>query len=206
MPLSAIVKTEVSENIEKYEGRIPHLYLDTVGKVTVGIGHMLPNKAAISAVTMYKKGANNLLVLATTTEKYAEYDSIKKRPFGRSYGAASFNKYTTLIMEDADIDAQRDEHILSFYKELTDYYTTANGFTTAFDTMPIDIQKALFDMVFNLGITKLKKQYVKLNGFIKSEKWDDAAKQSNRVGISPTRNKYVFDLFKAAHNKNTKAL
>ncbi len=201
MPLSTVVKTEVSKNIEKYEGRIPHLYLDTVGKVTVGIGHMVPNKIAMSTVTMYKKGANNLLVLATLAERHAEYDVIKKQPFGRSYGAASFKKHTTLIMKDADINVQRDKHILSFYKELTGYYTTANRFVKAFDSMPVEVQKALFDMAFNLGITKLKNQYVKFNGFIKLEKWDEAAKQSNRVGISPVRNKYVFDLLKAANKK-----
>jgi GH24 family phage-related lysozyme (muramidase) len=201
MPLSTIVKTEVNKNIEKYEGRIPHLYLDTVGKVTVGIGHMVPNKVAMSTVAMYKKGANNILVIATAAEKDVEYDAIKKQPFGWNYEATSFKKHTTLIMKDEDINAQRDKHIQSFYKELTGYYTTANGFTKAFDTMPSEVQKALFDMVFNLGITKLKNQYIKFNGFIKSEKWDDAAKQSNRLGISPIRNKYVFDLFKAAHSK-----
>ncbi|GGB13764.1 hypothetical protein [Agarivorans gilvus] len=204
MPLSTIVKTEVSKNIEKYEGRIPHLYLDTVGKVTVGIGHMVPNKAAMSTVTMYKKGANNLLILATAAEKNAEYDAIKKQPFGRSYGASSFKKHTTLIMKDADINAQRDKHIQSFYKELTGYYTTVNGFNKTFDAMPTEVQKALFDMVFNLGITKLKNQYIKFNGFVKSENWINAAKQSNRIGISPIRNKYVFDLFKAAQNKKPK--
>lgn len=205
MPLSTIVKTEVSKNIEKYEGRIPHLYLDTVGKLTVGIGHMVPNKVAMNTIAMYKKSAdNNLLVLATAAEKHAEYDAIKKQPFGRSHGAASFKKHTTLIMKDVDINAQRDKHIQSFYKELTGYYTTANGFIRKFDAMPTEVQKALFDMVFNLGITKLKNQYVKFNGFIKSEKWNDVAKQSNRVGISPIRNRYVLDLLKAAHNKNPK--
>ncbi len=104
-------------------------------------------------------------------------------------------------MKDADINVQRDKHILSFYKELTGYYTTANRFVKAFDSMPVEVQKALFDMAFNLGITKLKNQYVKFNGFIKLEKWDEAAKQSNRVGISPVRNKYVFDLLKAANKK-----
>ncbi len=201
MPLSTIVKMEVIKNIEKYEGRIPHLYLDTVGRVTVGIGHMVPNKVAMTTVIMYKKGPNNLLILATGAEKHAEYDAIKKLSFGRSYGATSFKKHTMLIMKDVDINAQRDKHIQSFYKELTGYYTTGNGFAKAFDSTPVEVQKALFDMVFNLGITKLKTEYVKFNGFIKLEKWDDAAKHSNRVGISPVRNKYVFDLLKAANNK-----
>jgi len=202
MPLNTIVKMEVSKKIEEYEGRIPHLYLDTVGKVTVGIGHMVPNKVAMSTVTMYRKGANNLLVLATATERHAEYDAIKKQSFGRSYGAALFKKHTTLIMKDVDIDVQRDKHIQSFYKEITGYYTTANGFSKEFDSMPVEVQKALFDMVFNLGFTKLKNQYVKFNGFIKLEKWDDAAKQSNRIGISPARNKYVFGLLKSANKKS----
>lgn len=202
MPLSIIVKTEVSKNIEKYEGRIPHLYLDTVGKVTVGIGHMVLNKMAISTVTMYKKPANNgLVLLATAAEKHAEYEVIKKQPYGRRYGAVSFKKHTALIMKDVDMNTQRDKHIQSFYKELTRYYTVANGFSKAFDAMPAEVQKALFDMVFNLGITKLKKQYVKFNGFIKLEKWGDAAKQSNRLGISPLRNKYVHDLLKTSTNK-----
>lgn len=205
MPLNATVKTEVSKNIEKYEGRIPHLYLDTVGKVTVGIGHMVPNKVAMATVTMYKKGKNNLLVLATAAEKHAEYDTIKKQSFGRSYGATLFKKHTTLTMKDVDINAQRDKHVQSFYKELTGYYSTGNGFAKGFDTMPAEVQKALFDMVFNLGITKLKSQYVRFNGFIKTEKWDDAAKQSNRMGISPVRNKYVLDLFKTAHKNKPKA-
>jgi len=47
-----------------------------------------------------------------------------------------------------------------------------------------------------------RNQYIKFNGFIKSEDWGGAAKQSNRVGISPARNKYVFDLFDSAQNKN----
>lgn len=202
MSLSATVKSEVTKNIEKYEGRIPHLYLDTVGMVTVGIGHMIPNKAGMSVVTMYKRGANNLFVLATPSDKYAEYDAIKKLPFGPRYGAASFREHTTLIMKDIDINTQRDKHIQSFYKELKGYYATANGFATSFDAMPTEVQKALFDMVFNLGITRLRNQYIKFNGFIKSEDWGGAAKQSNRVGVSPARNKYVFDLFDSAQNKN----
>lgn len=205
MPLSAKVRTEVSKNIENYEGRIPHLYLDTVGKITVGIGHMIPNKTSMSTVKMYKKSSsNNSSVLATMAEKHAEYDSIKKQPYGRNYGSASFKKHTTLIIKDFDMNAQRDKHIQSFYQELSRYYSVANGFIQPFDTMPVNVQKALFDMVFNLGITRLKVQYVKFNGFIKLGKWADAAKQSNRLGISPLRNKYVYDLLNSKQNLQVK--
>lgn len=204
MSLNSIVKTEVSKNIEKYEGRIPHLYLDTVGKVTVGIGHMVPHKAVMTTVVMYKKGVNNLLTLAKLPEKQAEYDAIKKQSFGRRIGASSFKKHTTLIMKDADINIQRDKHIQSFYKELTNYYTITNGFAKSFDTMPSEVQKALFDMVFNLGLTKLKNQYTKFNTALKTKQWGNAAKQSNRFGVSAMRNKYVFDLLLAAQKQISK--
>src|SRR5690606_4714322 len=35
---------------ERHEGRIPWMYLDSVGKVTVGIGHMMPDAAAAAAL------------------------------------------------------------------------------------------------------------------------------------------------------------
>ena len=165
---------------------------------------MVPNKMAMATVVMYKKGTNNLLTFATLPEKHAEYDTIKKQPFGRRIGAGSFKKHTTLTMKDADINIQRDKHIQSFYKELTGYYTTANGFAKSFNAMPTEVQKALFDMVFNLGLTKLISQYTKFNAALKTEKWGDAAKQSNRVGIDAMRNKYVFDLLLAAQKQQGK--
>jgi len=197
MPLNAIVKTEVIKNTEKYEGRIPHLYLDTRGFVTVGIGHLIPNKAAMVTVTMYKKGANNVLVVASLAEKQAEYDTIKKQPFGFSRNANSYKAHTALVMKDHDIVAQKAKHILTFYTELTKYYTTVNGFVKNFDAMPQAVQKALFDMVFNLGITKLRTQYVKMNNSIKIENWSVAASESKRIGIAPNRNTYVESLFRS---------
>ncbi|WP_188151364.1 hypothetical protein [Teredinibacter waterburyi] len=201
MPLNAAVKQEVIKNTEKYEGRIPHLYLDSRGKVTVGIGHLIPNKSAMAAVPMFKKNANNVLVLASLAEKYAEYDTIKKQPYGFSHNARFYAAHTTLVMKDHDIATQKERHILSFYTELAAYYTTTNGFTKKFDVMPHPVQQALFDMVFNLGITKLRAQYVKMNNSIKIENWATAAAESKRPQIGMKRNNYVESLFLSAQNQ-----
>ena len=37
---------EFTKELKVSEGEIPHLYLDTVGAVTVGVGNMLPGAAA----------------------------------------------------------------------------------------------------------------------------------------------------------------
>lgn len=61
MPLSSIVKMDVNKNIEKYEGRIPHLYLDTVGNVTVGIGIWCQTKLQwVLSLCIKKVRATNL--------------------------------------------------------------------------------------------------------------------------------------------------
>ena len=199
MPLNAKVKAQVVKNTEKFEGRVPHLYLDTVGKVTVGIGHLIPNKSTLVKVPMYKKGKSNSLVLATLIEKNAEYDAIIKQPRGKL--ASYYKPYSNLVMKDHDIVTQKEKHISSFYSELARYYNAKNGFATHFDAMPSEVQQALLDMVFNLGITRLKNQYVNMNTHIKNEKWGDAALQSNRLGIQAARNIHVKRLFLAAQAK-----
>jgi GH24 family phage-related lysozyme (muramidase) len=80
----------------------------------------------------------------------------------------------------------------------------SNGYDNNFDDFPDEVQKALFDMIFNLGQTKLHSTFTKFNDAVKKEKWDDAAKQSNRPDVNAARNKYVKDLFKAAQNASTK--
>ncbi len=157
----------------------------------------------MASVVMYKNNSNNTLVLASLAEKQAEYDSIKKQPYGFSRNANFYKLHTTLIMKDHDIVAQKEKHILKFYSELTKYYTTSNGFAKSFDLMPYSVQKALLDMVFNLGITKLlRTQYVKMNNAIKKEDWIVAAVESKRVGISSSRNNYVSNLFLSAQKQS----
>lgn len=98
-------------------------------------------------------------------------------------------------MKDGDIDSQRDEHIDDFYKELTGIYKKANGYADNFDGMPDRIQIALFDMIFNLGATKLKNIFSSFNNGIKTSDWAKAALESNRPDVNTARNAHVRDLF-----------
>ena len=159
---------------------------------------MLPNKSAVTTVPLYKRGTHGGLFSANASEKEAEYDVIKQLLFGDNYAARYYRRYATLIMRDDDINAQRDAHIASFYKELSGYYTTGNGVMDAFDDMPEEVQLALFDMIFNLGLTKLRIQYVLFNGHLRKRNWREAAVQSSRVRIGSDRNNYVHDLLMTA--------
>ncbi|MFC4875135.1 hypothetical protein [Microbulbifer halophilus] len=90
-----------------------------------------------------------------------------------------------------------------FYSELTTIYSQKNGFQNNFDQMPSEVQMALFDMIFNLGATKLQKLFLKFNDAIKKENWADAATECNRPDVSPSRNNYVKQLLTTANRKPT---
>ena len=80
MALRADVKKDVAKNIEKYEGRFEHIYLDTKGKVTVGVGHLISNRGAMAMLVFYKTKNNLPTTIAPTQEKQAEYDAVAKLP------------------------------------------------------------------------------------------------------------------------------
>ena len=175
------------------------MYLDSKGKVTVGVGHLIASKAAVASVTMYTTKNKLPDVIASQKQKEAEFDAILKQK--KNYKASWYKQHTSLVMKDADMNAQRDKHVNTFYSELTGVYSKAKGYTTNFDSMPDEIQLALFDMTFNLGQTKLRTLFTKFNTALKGEKWDEAAKQCNRPDVNAARNKYVKDLFNKAHTK-----
>lgn len=188
MPLNSSVKKRVAEKLEQYEGRLDHLYLDSKGKVTVGIGHMVPSSAAMISVTMYKK-EDKATKVATFDQKKKEYETISKKKKG--YRASWYKTHTTLFMKSADIEAQRDVHLDSFYSELTNIYKKGNGYASSFDEFPEDVQVALFDLIFNLGATKLNNTFPNFNKAIKDQDWEKAAKESNRPDVNQARNDFV---------------
>lgn len=201
MPLSTSIKTELNKNLYKYEGKFNHLYLDTKGKVTVGVGHLVANRVAISNVNLYKTKNKLPTQLATLPEKQAEYDKISKLPWGNRYGAATFRPHTGLIMKDTDINLLLDNHINSFYKELSNIYKKANGFPVDFDRLHKNIQLVLFDMIFNLGATKIINSFPDFNKALKASDWKKAATESNRPDVSPVRNQYVKQLLNTVPTK-----
>ncbi|WP_291618443.1 hypothetical protein [Colwellia sp.] len=55
---SAAEKTKLRAKMDKYEGKVSHMYLDSKGLVTVGVGHLLKDLA--SAQKLNFKKINNM--------------------------------------------------------------------------------------------------------------------------------------------------
>lgn len=198
MAIPEKIRTIVQKNISNYEGFINHLYLDTKGKVTVGVGHLISNKNAVSGITLYKVKNKILTTPATLQEKMTEFTNIAKLPWGKRYSAKSFESHTSLKMKDFDIKNLLNKQIDNFYLELKNIYKKDKGCTKNFEDLDNNVQIALLDMVFNLGTTKLVHSFPKFHDAIKKGEYDNAAKQSHRLDVEENRNKYVKDLLESA--------
>lgn len=185
--LTADERKALRKKLVEYEGCVEHMYLDVVGKVTVGIGHLLASVADARQLPFREStGAP-----ATADDVKKEYENIKRQPHGYSHPASFYKKYTKLRLDLADIDALADKHLNAFETELKRLYP-------GFELYPKDVRLALFDMIFNLGMSKLRTRYQNFNKAILAGDWAQAARESSRAQIQSSRNHYVMDLLDRA--------
>ena len=173
----------VVPRIEKFEGRVPYMYLCTGGDVTIGIGHAILHAA--DAVTLsWSIGGR----AATAEEITADWGRVAAAEKGRV--ATAYQGLTTCRMSDDDIDALVLRDVANFTAQLAAVLPHWSGY-------PEPAQEALFDMAFNLGLGGLKK-FPHLLAAVDAGQWEVAAAQSHRQGISDARNQQTADLFRQA--------
>lgn len=193
IPLS--LSNKLYLRMKSFEGAINHMYLDSKGFVTIGVGHLIPTPADVDKIMLYM---NSTKKIATKLEKVAEYNLIKSK--SKNKWAPYYKEFTTMFMMDADIQKLYRNHVTSFYLELKSLYRNGNGYAN-FDSFPEEVQLALFDMVFNLGLTRLKNVFLNFNKAIKDQNWLKAAQESRRPDVQPERNQYVKSLLMTAHKR-----
>lgn len=166
--------------------------------MTTGVGHMIKNKQVASLLPMNRVVNNQPGPPVTPLEKQKEFEVIAKQK--RNYKAEWYKQFTTLIIKDIEITRQLNQHMDSFYKELSTIYKKSNGYYDDFDKLDKNIQVALFDMIFNLGAVKIVTKFTEFDKAIKVGDWMKAAKESYRPQLSAERNNYVRAKLSAANS------
>ncbi len=188
--------TRLMRQLEQQEGRINHMYRDTRGFITIGVGHLMPYPHTAARLGFVHKESGRP---ARDADIRAEFRQLLTRPYGQHLNAHSFKPHTRLILPDTEIDALTRRHINTFTGELGDLYGQAE-----LTAMPERVQLALYDMIFNLGLPKLKRGFPRFNQHIRSGNWAAAAKESHRKGISEARNRHVYKLLSGKlHQQDT---
>ena len=170
--------------VRQFEGSVPWMYLDTVGKVTVGVGLMLASEEAAHSLPFLR---NKLAVApADISRDFARVSAMKAGSLARVY-----RKANGLELSDDTISAHLRQAVLGFEGYLRSHIT-------GYDGLPDAAKIALLDMAYNLGPGRLLTEYTHLLEAIKRQNWTAAAAASLRKGPSAERNSWTSQQFLSA--------
>jgi GH24 family phage-related lysozyme (muramidase) len=169
------------EKLKEFEGCVPWMYRDTVGKVTVGVGLMLPDAQAAQTLPFL---LNNRP--ATPEEIATEYARVDAMTLGKA--AAFYRIPASLELSQQTIDAKLLSVLLGFEADL-------RGEFPRYDAFPDAIKLALLDLIYNLGPAGLFRGFPHLVAAVQSGNWSLAADHCARRGPAPARNNWTKQQF-----------
>jgi GH24 family phage-related lysozyme (muramidase) len=167
------------------------MYRDTVGKVTVGVGLMLPNAAAAQALPFVLAQRP-----ASPSEIAAEYARVDALTLGRL--PVFYKSPASLELSQQTIDQKLTSVLEGFESDLRTQLPH-------YDTLPDSVKLALLDMIYNLGPAGLFKGFPHLIAAIQTGSWEQAAAHCIRRGPSPQRNNWTREQFLSAVGTTIKA-
>ena len=179
------------KKLEEFEGSIPWMYRDTVGKVTVGVGLMLPDADAACRLPFVVNA-----VPATEADIRAEYARVDALPMGRP--ALFYRSAGRPELPQAEIDSLLRTVLVGFEGKLREALP-------GYDALPDGVKLALLDMIYNLGPAGLLKGFPKMLAAVAAGDWTRAAATCERRGPSAARNAWTREMFLANVVGNLKA-
>jgi len=159
------------------------MYLDTVGKVTVGAGLMLPTPQSATALPFQFDGRP-----ADTQEIVVDFRRVSSMVKGKAAGF--YRSPMSVLLTPAEIDIQLRAAVTHLDQDLRKEIPI-------WDALPASAKVALLDMAYNLGMTGLLQGYPRLLQAVVTGDWKTAAAECHRSGPAPTRNEWTRQQFLA---------
>ncbi len=167
--------------LKQFEGSVPWMYRDTVGRITVGVGLMLPNSRAAESLPFLVSSRP-----ATAQEISVEFARVDALPFGR---VPAFYRSDHLVqLTQQTIDAKLYTVLKSFDTDLRSHFPL-------YDSFPASVKMALLDMIYNLGPEGLFRGFPHLIAAVRAGAWAQAAERCLRSGPGPARNAWTRQQF-----------
>ncbi len=188
----------LSKDIAEWEGVVSHLYLDTRGLPTIGVGFLMKTPEEFAKLPLRFK--NDGLRIgprdATPAEMRAEYARVLAigQATGEAprRGASSYRAHADLVYLTREaIDHKMREMLVDAYipgvvKLLPD-----------FETYPQGPQRAVVDIAWNCGVSGFGK-FGNLIACCKDRDWKGAAPESHVRSSREARNKWREEMFLSA--------
>lgn len=170
--------------LKEFEGCVPWMYRDTVGKVTAGVGLMLADVKAAQSLPFFAG-----MRPATAQEIASEFGRVEALPPGHPSGF--YRSSESLELSRQTIDARLSTMLEGFETELRKRLPR-------YDSFPDSVKMALLDMIYNLGPKRLFNEFPHFIAAIESGAWAQAAEHCLRHGPSAARNAWTRHQFLAA--------
>jgi GH24 family phage-related lysozyme (muramidase) len=172
---------QAAQDIESFEGKIPWLYRDTRGNVTVGVGKMLPDvDAALKLPFLVGDPAQR----ADELNIRKDWARIMEMPFGQNYAAGFYRSPASVYLADATISDLLCSVLSDCDAELHQLYPN-------FHELADPAKVRLLDMAYNLGISKLRTGYPRFNVATCAADYVSMGAECNRNGIPNERNQWT---------------
>jgi GH24 family phage-related lysozyme (muramidase) len=123
-----------------HEDDIPHMYRDSIGKVTVGMGRLIDTEAGITTEALRYPFKNRAGGWVSEAVIAAEFAKIKAAP----KGAPAAAKIATLFLDQLDRDT-------ILFRTLDAFERIIASIFPEWETWPADAQLALLSLAWNVG-------------------------------------------------------
>lgn len=152
----------------QFEGRVEYMYVDAIGKATIGIGNLIdPVELALPLPFVFKNGGQ----LAGDADIRADFTAVKSDPTLPKRGHLACRDITRLMLTDPDINNLVTSKAAQFENHLKGRPEFA-----AFDDWPADAQLGLLSMAWALGPAFRFPNFQKATA---ASKWLAAANESH---------------------------
>lgn len=172
-----------------FENFIPHIYLDTKGKMTTGIGALVDNEATFMNVDWLVNNERP----ATMAEKRAAYnrflDLKRQNKYGPKYGAGYYEKESNLRVPEEYARQRAYEHLKNDLANLRYEFKD-------FDSYFYPLKESLLDITYQTGPI-IEKEWPNLRAGIRERNLSKIYNHVNREDASAIRNKWTKDRIKS---------
>src|SRR5207248_1167290 len=139
--------SDLKTSLKRFEGCVSHMYLDTNGYVTVGVGHMIGHCGDATKLTLMVRQAG---CSATADQIATDFNKVSGQPKGQL--CTHYQQFTVLEMPANAIDALLDADIAEKEQALRQCFR-------GYETYPPQAKTALLDMAFNVGVEGLVSKF-----------------------------------------------
>lgn len=159
----------------RFEGVVPHLYRDSEGNVTCGVGFLVSSQADLLRMPWSPN----------VQAAIADYHNVRDTDPTNQHVAGFFKPLCSARLSDLSMRSMFDIRVAALRRELGDWHLA---------TLPTAAQIALVDMGYNLGAHGLN-EYVRLRAAVTAHAWAIAASECHRLKIGDDRNDATRGLF-----------